>query len=101
MLAINALAARSLGFSRGDRIAIMFCGSKKSLVTGIPMANVLFAGHTLGLIVLPLMIFHQMQLMACAALARRYARTSPPTFETRAVTSSRAARHQTFTVEAR
>ena len=47
------------------------------------------------------MIFHQMQLMACAALARHYARTSLPDFEPSAVASSRAARHQTFTVEAR
>jgi sodium/bile acid cotransporter 7 len=65
------------------------------------MANVLFAGQALGLIVLPLMIFHQMQLMACAALARHYARTSLPAFDPGAVTSSHAARHQTFTVEAR
>jgi solute carrier family 10 (sodium/bile acid cotransporter), member 7 len=76
MLAITALAARGLGFSREDEIAIMFCGSKKSLVTGIPMANVLFAGQAVGLIVLPLMLFHQIQLMACAALARRYANAS-------------------------
>lgn len=73
MLATTALAGRRLGFSRADQIAIVFCGSKKSLVSGIPMANVLFAGPALGLIVLPLMIFHQLQLMACAALARRYA----------------------------
>ena len=78
MLAITALAARGLGFSREDEIAIMFCGSKKSLVTGIPMANVLFAGQALGLIVLPLMVFHQIQLMACAALARHYASRSAP-----------------------
>jgi solute carrier family 10 (sodium/bile acid cotransporter), member 7 len=74
MLATTALCARRLGFSSADEIAIVFCGSKKSLVSGISMANVLFAGPTLGLIVLPLMIFHQLQLMACAALARRYAR---------------------------
>jgi sodium/bile acid cotransporter 7 len=80
MLAITAFAARRLGFSREDEIAIMFCGSKKSLVAGIPMANVLFAGQALGLIVLPLMIFHQIQLMACAALARHYARASTPAF---------------------
>jgi sodium/bile acid cotransporter 7 len=73
MLALTILAARSLGFSREDEIAIMFCGSKKSLVTGIPLANVLFAGQAVGLIVLPLMIFHQIQLMMCAALARHYA----------------------------
>jgi solute carrier family 10 (sodium/bile acid cotransporter), member 7 len=74
MLATAALCARRLGFSRADEITIMFCGSKKSLVSGISMANVLFAGPNLGLIVLPLMIFHQLQLMACAALARRHAR---------------------------
>ena len=81
MLAFTALAARRLGFSRADEIAIVFSGSKKSLVNGIPMANVLFAGPTLGLILLPLMIFHQIQLMACAALARRYAKASIATFE--------------------
>jgi len=81
MLAITAAAARSLGFSREDEIAIIFCGSKKSLISGIPMASVLFAGQPLGLIVLPLMIFHQIQLMACAALARHYARTAPSPFE--------------------
>ena len=73
MLAGTAFAARRFGFSREDEIAIVFCGSKKSLVTGIPMANALFAGASIGLVVLPLMIFHQLQLMACATLARRYA----------------------------
>jgi solute carrier family 10 (sodium/bile acid cotransporter), member 7 len=78
MLAGTAFAARHFGLSREDEIAIVFCGSKKSLVTGIPMANALFAGASLGLVVLPLMIFHQMQLMACATLARRYARADRP-----------------------
>jgi sodium/bile acid cotransporter 7 len=78
MLATTAFGARRLGFSRADEITIVFCGSKKSLVSGIPMASVLFAGPTLGMIVLPLMIFHQLQLMACAALARRYARNAAP-----------------------
>jgi solute carrier family 10 (sodium/bile acid cotransporter), member 7 len=84
MLAITIVAARGLGFSREDEIAIMFCGSKKSLVAGIPMANVLFASQPLGLIVLPLMIFHQIQLMACAALARHYATAPTRALETRA-----------------
>jgi solute carrier family 10 (sodium/bile acid cotransporter), member 7 len=73
VLLANAYGSRALGFSKEDEIAIVFCGSKKSLTTGIPMANVLFAGTTAGVIVLPLMLFHQMQLMACAILARRYA----------------------------
>ena len=51
----------------------MFCGTKKSLVQGVPMARVLFAGPDLGLILLPIMIFHQIQLMVCAVIARRYA----------------------------
>jgi sodium/bile acid cotransporter 7 len=73
MLAGTAFAARRLGFSREDEVAIAFCGSNKGLVLGISMANALFAGASLGLMVLPLLVFHQIQLMAGAALARRYA----------------------------
>ncbi|WP_130619243.1 bile acid:sodium symporter family protein [Dyella amyloliquefaciens] len=77
LLAIALLAtrygARALGFQRADEITIVFCGSKKSLASGVPMAKVLFAGHPLGAIVLPIMLFHQIQLMTCAVLARRYA----------------------------
>jgi solute carrier family 10 (sodium/bile acid cotransporter), member 7 len=73
VLAATAGISRLLGFSREDRITVVFCGSKKSLASGLPMASVLFAGQPVGLIVLPLMLFHQIQLMACAALARRYA----------------------------
>ncbi|MEP6972265.1 MAG: bile acid:sodium symporter, partial [Betaproteobacteria bacterium] len=66
-------AARRFGFAKADEIAIVFCGSKKSLASGIPMAKILFASGTVGTIVLPLMLFHQMQLMVGALLARRYA----------------------------
>jgi solute carrier family 10 (sodium/bile acid cotransporter), member 7 len=72
LLATSAIS-RLLGFGRADQITIVFCGSKKSLASGLPMASVLFAGQSVGLIVLPLMLFHQIQLMVCAALARRYA----------------------------
>lgn len=67
--------ARRLGFSREDEITIVFCGSKKSMASGIPMAKILFAGQLggLGALVLPLMIFHQLQLMVCAVVAQRYA----------------------------
>lgn len=77
VLLITTLSSRLLGFRREDEIAIVFCGSKKSLASGAPMAKLLFAGPAVGLTVLPLMIFHQMQLMVCAALARRYASTLP------------------------
>jgi len=72
LFATSQLGKR-LGFSREDRIAILFCGSKKSLASGVPMANVLFASSAVGAIVLPLMLFHQIQLMVCAVLAQRYA----------------------------
>jgi len=67
------LGRRLLRFSVEDEIVLQFCGSKKSLASGLPMASVLFAGPQLGLIVLPLMLFHQLQLIVCAVLARRYA----------------------------
>ena len=64
---------RRWNFDREDEITIVFCGSKKSLASGVPMAKVLFAGHPLGTIVLPIMLFHQIQLMTCAVLAKKYA----------------------------
>ncbi|MBJ7220783.1 MULTISPECIES: bile acid:sodium symporter family protein [unclassified Brenneria] len=78
VLAINVLVARKLGFNTEDEITIVFCGSKKSLANGIPMANVLFPAAAVGAMVLPLMIFHQIQLMVCAALAQRYAKRLKP-----------------------
>ncbi|HEX4508273.1 MAG TPA: bile acid:sodium symporter family protein [Alphaproteobacteria bacterium] len=73
----TTVGARRLGFNRADEIAIVFCGSKKSLASGVPMAGVLFPAATVGPMIVPLMIFHQMQLMVCAVLARRYAETAP------------------------
>ncbi|MEW2415965.1 bile acid:sodium symporter family protein [Streptomyces sp. NPDC046866] len=73
MLLVTWHGAKRLGFGRADRIAIQFAGSKKSLAAGLPMASVLF-GAQASLAVLPLMLFHQMQLMVCAVLARRRAR---------------------------
>ena len=77
-LFLTGWLARRLGFDKADEITIVFCGSKKSLASGIPMAKVLFASHAVGAIVLPLMLFHQMQLMVCAVLAQRYARRVEP-----------------------
>lgn len=74
VIAINVFVARRCGFNKADEITIVFCGSKKSLANGIPMANILFPTSILGIMVLPLMIFHQIQLMVCAVLARRYKR---------------------------
>jgi sodium/bile acid cotransporter 7 len=73
VMTILTFGSRQLGFSRPDEITIVFCGSKKSLASGLPMATVLLSGQPAGLIVLPLMLFHQIQLMVCASLARYYA----------------------------
>ncbi|MFH8405798.1 bile acid:sodium symporter family protein [Streptomyces sp. NPDC018019] len=72
-LVTTAFAARRLGFCHEDRITIVFCGSNKSLATGLPMAAVLFGGAA-GLVILPLMLYHQLQLMVCAVIAGRWAR---------------------------
>ncbi|MER7486979.1 bile acid:sodium symporter family protein [Streptomyces sp. NPDC126497] len=70
MLLLTWYGARALRFGREDRIVIQFAGSKKSLAAGLPMASVLF-GAQASLAVLPLMLFHQMQLMVCAVIAKR------------------------------
>ncbi|MBS9722549.1 bile acid:sodium symporter [Tianweitania sp. BSSL-BM11] len=88
ILAITALLGKLFGFSREDQITILFCGSKKSLATGVPMAGILFAGQSVSLVVLPLMIFHQIQLFVCALLAERFA-SQPETASTAVQTSER------------
>lgn len=77
MLLITGQGSRRLGFGREDRIAVVFAGSKKSLAVGLPMSSVLF-GADAAVTVLPLMLFHQVQLIVCAVLARRWAAQAPP-----------------------
>jgi sodium/bile acid cotransporter 7 len=77
MLALTWYGTKKLGFERADRVAIQFAGSKKSLAAGLPMASVLFGAHA-SLAVLPLMLYHQMQLMVCAVIARRRGRDVLP-----------------------
>jgi sodium/bile acid cotransporter 7 len=76
VITLLTFTSRRLGFSRVDEITIVFCGSKKSLASGLPMASVLFSGHV-GLGIIPVMLFHQIQLMVCASLARHYAARGP------------------------
>lgn len=73
VLVITTGVSRLLGFSQQDEIAIVFCGSKKSLGSGVPIASILFPAATIGAVILPLMLFHQIQLIVCAVLARSYA----------------------------
>ena len=87
VLSVTWFGSKRLGFDRADQITITFCGSKKSLATGLPMATVLFASQPIGLIVLPLMLFHQLQLLVCAWMAGRLARRAAAE-ETELATSS-------------
>lgn len=81
LLAIVLVATWVLGrlfrWPRADAIVLLFCGSKKSLASGVPMAGVLFPATQIGVVLLPLMLFHQIQLIACAVIARRYAEDDP------------------------
>jgi len=78
LLALTTWLSRRAGFNRADEIAAVFCGSKKSLASGLPMAKVLFAGHPgFGMIILPIICYNQIQILVGAALARRYVQSSP------------------------
>lgn len=68
-------SSKLLGFNREDQIAIVFCGSKKSLAVGAPMMMAIF-GTLDNNLLLPLMVFHQVQLMLCAHMARLLQRNS-------------------------
>lgn len=73
------IPCRVLGFDREDTIACLFCGSKKSLATGVPLSKVMFgATPALGLIIAPLMLFHFFQLVIVSFIANRYARDPLP-----------------------
>lgn len=79
VLSLSTLIARRLQFKREDEIAIVFCGSKKTLASGVPMAALIFGPiPALGMIVLPIMLYHQLQLFVCSWLAHRYARRIAP-----------------------
>jgi sodium/bile acid cotransporter 7 len=87
VMLINVAMARISKMPREDFIVLLFCGSKKSLVSGVPMAGALFAPAQVGMVVLPLMIFHQLQLFVCAWLAARFARQYDEAHEGEAMNS--------------
>ncbi|WP_298397924.1 bile acid:sodium symporter family protein [Sphingobium sp.] len=74
IMGANFGVSRLFRLPREDAIVLLFCGSKKSLVSGVPMAGALFPAAQVGPLILPLMIFHQLQLFLCAALAMRFRR---------------------------
>jgi solute carrier family 10 (sodium/bile acid cotransporter), member 7 len=72
MLALMYYISIGFKFSRADTITVMFCGSKKSLVQGAVMGRVMFPDPVIfGIILLPLMVYHALQLMAGSALAQK------------------------------
>jgi sodium/bile acid cotransporter 7 len=72
-LMLTTFGARAASFTKADEITIVFCGSKKSLASGVPIAGALFPPAMVGPLIVPLMLFHQIQLMVSAVLAQRYA----------------------------
>jgi sodium/bile acid cotransporter 7 len=75
VLWVTSRAAHRFGFSREDRIAAVFCGSKKTLASGVPMAKLIFGAHpALGMILLPIMVYHPLQLIVGGYLAQRWGR---------------------------
>jgi sodium/bile acid cotransporter 7 len=74
VLLVTLLASRALGFDRVDEAALVFCGSQKSMVSGVPIASALVSGAAIGPILLPLMLYYPAQILVCAWMARRYAR---------------------------
>ena len=74
VMLITWYVPKKLGFNVADQRAIFFCGSKKTLASGVPMAQILFAAQPIGLLVLPIMIFHQIQLMVCGVIANYWAK---------------------------
>ena len=74
-IGVTTWSARALGFSAEDRITAIFCGSKKTLASGVPMAKLIFGAHpAIGLILLPIMVYHSLQLLVCGVFAERWSK---------------------------
>ena len=76
MLWVTRVVPEALRFSRADTVAIQMCGTQKSLAAGLPMASVIFGGGQLGVLIVPLMVYHLIQLMTCSAYVSRLAQTT-------------------------
>lgn len=74
MVLVEGLS-RATGLDRGDRIAASFCAPQKTIASGIPLAKAIFGAHPgLGLILLPILLYHPLQLIVCGVLADRWGR---------------------------
>lgn len=74
MLGLTTSIGAALKLARDERIVLVFCGTQKSMATGLPLALVLFPGPQIGLTLLPLVVYYQLQIVVGSRKAARYAR---------------------------
>ncbi|MBM7825390.1 sodium/bile acid cotransporter 7 [Arcanobacterium pluranimalium] len=74
MLLLTWFGGKDLNFAYPQRVVLLMCGSKKSLASGLPIAKALFTGSAVATLVMPVILFHQIQLFVCAIIARRLSR---------------------------
>jgi len=92
ILLLTTGTARALKFNHADKVAAVFCGTKKSLAAGAPMAALIFGNNPgLGLILLPIMIYHPLQLIVCSVMAENYANRHRQQLSAEALEEARAA----------
>jgi sodium/bile acid cotransporter 7 len=92
ILFLTTRTARLLKFDHADKVAAVFCATKKSLAAGAPMAALIFGANPgLGLILLPIMIYHPMQLIVCSVIAENYASRHKQQLSEAALEEARAA----------
>lgn len=92
ILVMTTSTARLLKFDHGDKVAAVFCATKKSLAAGAPMAALIFGNHPgLGMILLPIMIYHPLQLIVCSVIAENYANRHKKQLSEAALEEARAA----------
>jgi sodium/bile acid cotransporter 7 len=92
ILLLTTGTARVLKFNHADKVAAVFCATKKSLAAGAPMAALIFGSNPgLGLILLPIMIYHPLQLIVCSVMAENYANRHKQQLSAEALEEARAA----------
>ncbi|MET0613573.1 bile acid:sodium symporter family protein [Pseudomonas caspiana] len=92
ILLLTTGTARALKFNHADKVAAVFCATKKSLAAGAPMAALIFGNNPgLGLILLPIMIYHPLQLIVCSVMAENYANRHKQQLSAEALEEARAA----------
>ncbi|BBO58937.1 bile acid:sodium symporter family protein [Mycoavidus sp. B2-EB] len=77
-LIVTGYLSKLAGFTQADRITILFCGSQRSLASGVAIAQIVFAGYAVGIAILPLLLFHPMQLIVGSLLAQYYRTRAKP-----------------------